>query len=125
MLIIEKIKPAPQEYVAIYRPYYPREKQSQLPYAISLYQQGSLEGMRRIESGETIPFVAFWNPDNLKLPSAPNPCSIQFNSNADLTYRTSIKNEDLIGCLIDLILNYKRKGSIDFPKHFYQQIMRF
>ena len=125
MLIIEKIKPASQEYVSIYRPYYPKEKQRQLPYAISLYQQGSLEGIRRIEGGDSIPFVAFWNPENLRLPSASNPCSIQFNSKADLTYRIFIRNENLIGYLLDLILNYKREGLVDFPKQFYQEIMRF
>ena len=125
MLIIEKLKPASQEYIAIYRPYYPREKQRQLPYAISLYQQGSLEGIRHIEGGDNIPFVALWNPQNLRLPSASNSCSIQFNNNVDLTYRSFLKNEDLIGYLVDLIINYKREGTIDFSQEFYQKIMRF
>ena len=125
MLIIEKLKPASQEYIAIYRPYYAREMQKQLPYAISLYQQGSLEGIRRIEGGDSIPFVAFWNPQNLRLPSASNPCTIQFNNNADLTYKSFLKNEEFIGYLIVLIVSYKREGFMDFPKQFYQKIMRF
>jgi hypothetical protein len=64
---IEQLKPAEQGAVAVYMPYYQGAKRNMLPLAISLYQQGELEGQRKIEGGESIPFVATWYVS--KLPS--------------------------------------------------------
>ena len=48
---IEKLQPADKAAVGVYLPYYQGAKRTMLPLAISLYQQGSLEGHRRIEGG--------------------------------------------------------------------------
>jgi hypothetical protein len=39
-------------------PYYQGNKRNALPYAISLYKQGNLEGERQIEGSDSIAFVA-------------------------------------------------------------------
>lgn len=51
-LTFEDIQPAAKQDVGVYLPYYQGNKRAALPYAISLYKQGNLEGERHIEGGE-------------------------------------------------------------------------
>ncbi|NER32443.1 MAG: hypothetical protein F6J89_33845, partial [Symploca sp. SIO1C4] len=74
---IEKLKPVDKGAVGVYMPYYQGAKRNILPLAISLYQQGSLEGNRHIEGGESIPFVATWFVSNL--PADLTRCRLQFD----------------------------------------------
>ncbi len=120
---IEKLKPAAKADVAIYMPYYSKNKQSDLPYAISLYQLQFLEGARQIEGGESIPFVATWSAS--KLPAELTPCQLQFDGQAELSYEVRIQNDQFIDYLIELIQNYKKKRITDFPGAFYRKLLRF
>jgi len=105
-------------------PYYPQQgKRSILPYAISLYQKGNLEGERRIEGGESIPFVATWNIS--ALPADLTRCRIQFDSEADLSYELMLANFEFIDFLIEVILNFKRMRLADFSQSFYKKLMRY
>ena len=55
MSTIDELKPAGRADVVIYIPYYAKTKHDKLAHAIALYRQGSLEGQRQIEGGESIP----------------------------------------------------------------------
>ncbi len=123
-MAIDKLQPAPQPQVGVYMPYYPQQgKRSILPYAISLYQKGNLEGERRIEGGESIPFVATWNIS--ALPADLTRCRIQFDSEADLSYELMLANFEFIDFLIEVILNFKRMRLADFSQSFYKKLMRY
>ncbi len=123
-MAIDKLQPAPQSQVGVYMPYYPQQgKRSILPYALSLYQKGNLEGQRRIEGGESIPFVATWNV--LPLPAEPTLCRIQFDNEADLSYELKLANHEFIDFLIEVILNFKRMRLADFSQNFYKKLMRY
>jgi hypothetical protein len=88
---IDKLQPAPNQHVGVYVPYYPQAaKRSHLPLAISLYQKGSLEGQRKIEGGESIPFIATWNVSTL--PADLTRCRIQFDGNSELSYELMMAN---------------------------------
>jgi hypothetical protein len=127
MSTIEKLKPAPQPQVGPYLPYYAQQggKRPILPYAISLYQERSLEGERRIEGGTSIPFVASWNVSSLPLDITR--CRVQFDGNSELSYELSMSNFEFIGFLIEVILNYKssRGSRTDFSQTFYRKLMRY
>lgn len=125
---LDNIKPAPNQAVAVYVPYFPQAaKRSVLPLAISLQQTGSLEGRRKIEGGESIPFIAAWNVATL--PSDLTRCRIQFDGNSELSYELMLANFEFIDFLIDVITNYKRDGSrdrsADFSQAFYRKLMRY
>lgn len=120
---IEQLQPAPKSDVLIYSPYYPKDKHSQLPTALSLYQQGRLEGERKIEGSDSIAFVATWYVS--KLPSELTNCRIQFDRQAELNYEVTMLNSEFIEYLIDVIINYKRSRSTDFPRAFYRKLLRF
>lgn len=105
----------------IYFPYYPKNKQKALPHAIGLYQTGSIEGERSIEGSDSIPFVASWFVS--KLPSEMTNCRLQFDSQADLSYSVTLPNNEFVDYLIDLLANFRRNRSIDFPKGFYRQLL--
>ena len=49
---LENLKPAKPQEVNVYTPYYQGRKRNALPYVISLYREGNLEGFRNIEGGE-------------------------------------------------------------------------
>jgi hypothetical protein len=119
---IEQLKPAEQGAVAVYMPYYQGAKRNMLPLAISLYQQGELEGQRKIEGGESIPFVATWYVS--KLPSELTRCRLQFDGNAELSYDATMANSEFINYLIDIIMNYRRSRLTDFPQSFYRKLLR-
>ncbi len=119
---IEKLKPADKGAVGIYVPYYQGNKRNLLPIAISLYQQGSLEGRRQIEGGDSIPFVATWFVSNL--PSELTRCRLQFDGNADLNYELTMQNSEFVNYLIEVIMNFKRSRITDFSKAFYRKLLR-
>lgn len=123
MSTIEELKPAGRADVIIYMPYYAKTKHDWLPYAISLYRQGSLEGNRIVEGGESIPFVASWYVS--KLPSELTRCRLQFDGQAELSYEVTLSNSEFIDFLIDVIINFKRSHLTDFPSQFYRKLLRF
>ncbi|HEY9710733.1 MAG TPA: type IV pilus biogenesis protein EbsA [Oculatellaceae cyanobacterium] len=119
---IEKLQPADKGAVGMYMPYYQGAKRNILPLAISLYQQGSLEGTRRIEGGESIPFVATWLVS--KLPADLTRCRIQFDGNAELSYEVNMANSEFVNYLIEVIMNFKRSRLTDFSQTFYRKLLR-
>lgn len=119
---VEKLQPAKQGEVNVYTPYYQGRKRNALPYAISLYKQGNLEGTRRIEGGESIPFVATWNVS--MLPADLTRCRVQFNGDADLSYEVTLANFEFIDFLIDLLLQVKTARITDFSQTFYRKLLR-
>ncbi len=120
---IDKLEPAGKADVVVYMPYYPKDKHSLLPYAISLYQKGYLEGKRQIENSESIPFVASWFVS--KLPSELTRCRLQFEGQAELSYEMTILNAEFISFLIDVIKTAKQFGAADFPQIFYRKLLRY
>jgi len=123
MKTIESLKPAGRGDVVIYMPYYAKNKHNWLPYAISLYRKGSLEGTRKIQGGESIPFAASWYVS--KLPSELTRCRLQFDGQADLSYETTLSNSEFIDYLIGVIMDFKSSHSTDFPREFYKKLLRF
>lgn len=123
-MAIDKLQPAPNQQVSVYAPYYPQQgKRAVLPYAISLYQQASLEGERRIEGGQSIPFVATWYVSSL--PADLTRCRLQFDGNAELSYELMLANFEFIDFLIEVIMNFKRGRFTDFSQTFYRKLMRY
>lgn len=120
---IEKLQPAPTQQVGVYTPYYPQQNKKQLlPFAISLYQKGALEGERRIEGASSIPFIATWNVSTL--PADLCRCRIQFEGNAELSYEVMMANFEFVDFLIEVILNFKRSRLSDFSQAFYRKLLR-
>lgn len=123
-MAIDKLQPAPNQQVGVYLPYYPQQgKRSILPYAISLYQKGSLEGERKIEGGDSIPFVATWNVSSL--PADLTRCRIQFDGSSELSYELMMANFEFVDFLIEVILTFKRTRLADFSQAFYRKLMRY
>jgi len=118
----DKLQPASQQQSTLYLPYIQGNKRNLLPYAISLYQKGELEGYRKIEASQNIPFVATWNVATL--PSDLIVCRIQFDSNSELTYEVMMASFEFISFLIELMENYKRNRITDFSKSFYRKLLR-
>ncbi|WP_107670030.1 type IV pilus biogenesis protein EbsA [Cyanothece sp. BG0011] len=121
MTSIEDIQPAPKGQIMIYQPYYHKDKHKILPYAISLYAQGHLEGTRRIEGAKGIPFVASWFVS--KLPSEITRCRMQFDGQAELSYEITILNAEFIDYLISVLKIYQEGKIIDFPQGFYRKLL--
>ncbi|MBD1841655.1 MULTISPECIES: type IV pilus biogenesis protein EbsA [unclassified Coleofasciculus] len=119
---IDQLQPANQGDVSVYMPYYQGNKRNMLPLAISLYQKGSLEGNRKIEGGDSIPFVATWYVS--RLPLDLTRCRLQFDGNAELSYEVMMANSELVDFLIDVIMNFKRTRTIDFSHAFYRKLLR-
>jgi hypothetical protein len=123
MSLLGKLEAAKKEDVIVYTPYYPKDRQTFLAYALSLYQQGNLEGIRCIEGGEGIPFVTSWYIS--KLPSELTHCRIQFDGQAELSYEATLVNSEFIDFLIDVMKISKDKGVVDFPQKFYRKLLKF
>ncbi|MGK7939412.1 MAG: type IV pilus biogenesis protein EbsA [Crocosphaera sp.] len=121
MSTIEQIEPAAKAEVMIYQPYYHKDKHKVLPYAISLYSQGHLEGERRIEGSKGVPFVASWYVSNL--PSELTRCQIQFDNQAELSYQMTILNAEFIDYLIGVLKIYQEGKIVDFPQGFYRKLL--
>lgn len=117
------LQPASPQDVAMYVPYYKDgTKRNLLPFAISLYRRGNLEGNRTIEGSENVPFIATWNVS--ALPSELTRCRIQFDHDADLNYELSLTNNELVEFLIELLISIKQKKPLDFSQGFYRQLLR-
>lgn len=121
-MAIEQLQPANPRDVNVYSPYYQGRKRNALPYAISLYKQGSLEGIRKIEGGESIPFVATWNVSSL--PADLTRCRMQFDGNSELSYEVTLANFEFVDFLIDVIFNFKTSRIADFSQSFYRKLLR-
>lgn len=124
MANLDKLEPANKADVLVYQPYYPsKDKQKLLPLALSLYNQGRLEGKRRIEAGDGISLAASWYVS--KLPSELTRCRVQFEGQAELSYEITILNSEFIDYLIDLIFIFRESKEVDFPQAFYRKLLRF
>ncbi|MBW4503660.1 MAG: hypothetical protein KME57_29880 [Scytonema hyalinum WJT4-NPBG1] len=121
-MALEQLQPATQQQASVYLPYIQGSKRNFLPYAISLYQKGALEGHRKIEGSDNIPFVATWNVATL--PSDLTRCRMQFDGNAELSYELMMASFEFINFLIELIENYKRYRVTDFSQAFYRKLLR-
>ncbi|MBK4732175.1 hypothetical protein JJD41_20230 [Oxynema sp. CENA135] len=119
---LEKLQPADNREVGVYMPYYQGNKRAVLPRAIGLYRQGSLEGERKIENGEDVPFVASWHVSTL--PADLTRCRLQFDGNAELSYEITMANFEFIDFLIDVIIGFKRYQIVDFSKPFYRKLLQ-
>lgn len=122
---LDQLQPAPASQVGVYVPYYPQTTKKQLlPFAISLYQKGVLEGKRKIEGGESIPFVATWNVSTL--PADLTRCRIQFDGNSELSYELMLANFEFVDFLIEVIMTYRRTRAqiSDFSQAFYRKLLR-
>jgi len=119
---IEQLQPANPRDVNVYTPYYQGSKRGALPYAISLYQKGNLEGLRKIEGGDSIPFVVSWNISSL--PADLTRCRMQFDGNAELSYEMTMANFEFVDFLIEVIINFKRSRLADFSQSFYRKLLR-
>jgi hypothetical protein len=120
---LEQLQPAPPPQVGVYVPYYPQAaKRSMLPLAIGLYQKGVLEGQRKIEGGESIPFIATWNVSTL--PADLTRCRIQFDGNAELSYELMLANFEFIDFLIEVVISFRRSRLADFSQTFYRKLLR-
>lgn len=119
---IEQLQPATPQQASVYLPYIQGTKRNSLPSAISLYQKGVLEGHRKIEAGDNIPFVISWNVATL--PSDLTRCRVQFDGNAELSYELMMASFEFISFLIELIDNHKRYRVTDFSQAFYRKLLR-
>ncbi|NJL00322.1 MAG: hypothetical protein HC838_11985 [Spirulinaceae cyanobacterium RM2_2_10] len=119
---LDQIKPAAKADAMMYVPYFQGQKRQLLPIAIGLYQQGSLEGERSIEGGESIPFVATWYVS--KLPADLTLCRLQFDGNAELSYEMNMQNSEFVDYLIEAIMSYRRTRIADFSRAFYRKLLR-
>ena len=120
---IKELKPAEKVACMPYMPYYQGAKRELLPYGISLYKRANLEGERRIEGGESVPFVITWNVATL--PADLTRCRVQFGGDADLSYEVTMASFEFIDFLIDVILNFKKKQATDFSQAFYRRLLRY
>ena len=118
---IDQLQPANQRDVSVYIPYFQGTKRNMLPLAISLYQKGVIEGKRKIEASDGIPFVASWNVSTL--PADLTRCRMQFDGKAELSYEIMMPSSDFVEFLMDVILNFKRAHLADFSKAFYRKLL--
>jgi len=118
----EKLQPATSQQANVYTPYIANSKRTFLPLAISLYQKGVVEGQRKIEGGDGIPFVATWNI--ARLPSDLTRCRLQFDGNAELCYEVMMASFEFMVFLIEIMENYKRSRTKDFSQTFYRKLLR-
>lgn len=118
---IDKLKPANQADTFMYQPYCAKEQHEILPFALSLYQEGFLEGERLIEGKKSIPFVATWFVS--RLPSELTRCRLQFDGNADLSYEVNLQNSEFISYLIALIKKARSSQKVDFSQGFYRKLL--
>lgn len=118
------IQAAPSGDVVLYLPYCKREQQQALPYAISLYRVGSLQGERQVEGSSAIPFSAFWKVSTL--PVDPIICTIIFTNevNEEYKYEIELLNHQLVKYLVDVIIRDRETQVVDFSQALYAQLFR-
>jgi hypothetical protein len=121
--LIDQLQPVDNGQILVYQPYYREGKRTVLPRALSLYQKKSLEGERKIEGGESIPFVATWTVSTI--PADLIGCRMQFSTQGEqLSYEVKMANFEFVDHLIDLLINYKNSKTVDFSKAFYRKLLR-
>ncbi len=81
-----------------------------------------LEGQRKIEGSDSIPFIATWNVSTL--PADLIRCRLQFDGNADQSYELLMQSSEFVDFLIDVVLNFQRTRITDFSKAFYRKLLR-
>jgi hypothetical protein len=119
---IQQLQPANQQELRVYLPYFQGNKRNTLPLAISLFRKGVLEGQRKIEGSDSIPFIATWNVSTL--PADLIRCRMQFDGNADQSYELLMQSSEFVDFLIDVVLNFQRTRITDFSKAFYRKLLR-
>ena len=119
---LEKLQPANPRDVSVYSPYYQGRKRSALPLAISLYQIGNLEGSRKIEGGESIPFLATWSISSI--PADLTRCRMQFNGTAELSSEVSLAHFEFVDFLIEVLFTFKSTRTADFSQAFYRKLLK-
>ena len=121
---LERIPAAPAPAVSLYAPYAAQVgRRSLLPTALGLYNLGCLEGARRIEAGESIPFVASWFVRDL--PSDQTRCRLCFNGDGDLSFELTLANHEFVNALIDLLQGYQSQHRVDFDSGFYRRLLAY
>ncbi|MGB3201010.1 MAG: type IV pilus biogenesis protein EbsA [Nodosilinea sp.] len=121
-MTFEAIQPAGKQDISVYMPYYQGSKRNALPYAISLYKQGNLEGERHIEGGNSIAFVATWNVS--VLPADLTRCRMQFDDDNDLSYEITMATFEFVDFLFDVLVALRQKRPADFSQGFYRKLLR-
>ena len=121
-MTIQQLQPANAQDLRVYLPYFQGNKRNILPLAISLFKKGVVEGHRKIEGSDGIPFIATWNVSTL--PADLIRCRLQFEGNADLSYEILLPSSEFVDYLIDVILNFQRTRVTDFSKTFYRKLLR-
>jgi hypothetical protein len=117
---------AESRQVTLYQPYFPQEsKRRYLPYALSLFRQGLLEGERSIEGGENIAFFATWSVSNSMLPAEISRCQVRFENDSELTYELQLTNQEWVEYLIEVLASYQRERRVDFTSGFYRRLLRW
>jgi hypothetical protein len=119
-----EIQAVPSGDVVIYLPYCKREQHQALPFAISLYRTGKLQGERQVEGSAPIPFSAFWKVSTL--PVDPVICTVVFTNevNEEFKYEIELQNLQVVKYLVDVILLDRATQIVDFPQAFYAQLFR-
>ncbi len=118
------IQAAPVGDVVLYLPYCKREQQQALPYAISLYRTGTLQGERQVEGSTPVPFSAFWKVSTL--PVDPVICTVVFTNEISEEYKYEIELQSLqvVRHLIDVIILDRETQIVDFSQAFYAELFR-
>ncbi len=119
---IPQLKPADDKEVKVYAPFCQEPRRKFLPHAIALYKLKSLEGARKIDGGDDVPFVASWNISSL--PIDLTRCRVLFDGNAELSYEVTMQSSEFVSYLIEVLLNFQRTRTVDFSKSFYRKLMR-
>jgi len=118
------IQAAPTGDIVLYLPYCKREQQQALPYAISLYKTGALQGERQVEGTSPIPFSAFWKVSTL--PVDPVICTVVFTNevNEEYKYEIELQSLQVVKHLIDVVLLDRETQIVDFSQAFYAELFR-
>lgn len=120
---IQQLQPANEKELKYFQIYFKgSNKLNILPLAFSLLKKGEMEGQRKIEGGDSIPFISTWNVS--AIPMDLIRCRIQFDGNAELSYEILMQNSEFVDFLIDVILNFQRTRITDFSKAFYRKLLR-
>lgn len=116
-----ELKQASPEEVSKYNAWIrdPDKKQG-LPYALSLYKMGEVEGARDIDGASSIPFRASW-----KITISPLDvisCQVTFSANEPMTYEMDLPNHEFVSFLVDTTKMIHGRGIADFSQAFYSRL---
>ncbi|MFN3927554.1 MAG: type IV pilus biogenesis protein EbsA [Pseudanabaenaceae cyanobacterium] len=119
-----ELKQAPPQEVNQYIMWFREpEKRQALPYALTLYKMGEVNGQREIEGYPPVSFRANWRVSSL--PTDINLCKVTFETMPEeMTYEIQLPNHKLVDFLIDMTKSIHGKGVADFPQGFYAELFR-